>query len=81
MKDEKGITIINALQRILDKSTIIQKIFETNSSFYVKQQPMGNVQFLFFRSFWLVLKNVSIWQEDWAVVYNSSKFRDFTNFS
>ena len=33
------------------KPTIIHKIFETNSSFHVKQWTMGKVQFLFFRSF------------------------------
>ena len=62
-------------------SAIIQKIFETNSGFHVKQRPTGKVQFLFFSSFWLLLKKFSFWQEDWALVYNSSKFWDFLDFS
>ena len=44
-----------------DEPTIIRKIFETNSGFHVKQRHTGKVQFLFFSSFWLVLKNFSFW--------------------
>ena len=40
-------------------STIIQKIFETNSGFHVKQRHTEKVQFLFISSFWLVLKKFS----------------------
>ena len=54
--------------------TISHKIFETDPSFHVKQRPTGKVQFLFFRSAWLVLNKFSFWYEDWALVYNSSKF-------
>ena len=36
-------------------TTTIHKIFETNSSFHVKQRSTGKVQFLFFSSFLLVL--------------------------
>ena len=36
--------------------TINQKIFESNSSFYVKERTMGKVYFIFFfKSFLLVL--------------------------
>ena len=35
--------------------TTIHKIFETNSSFHVKQHTTGKVQFLFFSSILLVL--------------------------
>ena len=41
-------------------STIIQKIFETNCGFHVKQRLTGKIQFLFFSSFGLVLKNFFI---------------------
>ena len=54
--------------------TIIHKIFEINFSFHVKYPPMGKVQYLFFRSSWLVLKKFSFWHDDWKPVYNSSKF-------
>ena len=45
-----------------------------------KIAPYGKVRFLFFRSFWLVLRKFSFWQEDWALVYNSGKFWDFPDF-
>ena len=35
----------------------MEKIFETNSSFHVKQHTTGKVQFLFSRSLLLVLIN------------------------
>ena len=44
---------------LLFMSTTIHKIFETNSSFYVKQCTTGKVQFLFFSSFLLVLTQFS----------------------
>ena len=44
------------VQSAFQKPAIIHKIFETNSTFYVKQRPTEKVQFLFFRSFWLALK-------------------------
>ena len=43
-------------------ATTIHKIFETNSSFHVKQHIMGKVQFLFFSSFLLVLTKYSFWE-------------------
>ena len=52
----------------------LRKIFETNSSFHVKQRITGKVQFLFFSSFLLVLTKSSFWEEDWALGYNSMKF-------
>ena len=39
--------------------TIIDKMFEINSSFYVKHCSTGKVQFLFFRRFLLVLPKFS----------------------
>ena len=54
--------------------TAIHKIFETNSSFHVKQRTTGKVQFLFFSSFLLVLTKFSFWEEDWALDYNSMTF-------
>ena len=55
-------------------ATTIHKIFETNSSFHVKQGTTGKVQFLFLSSFLLVLTKFLFWEEDWALVYNSMKF-------
>ena len=43
----------------LDETAIIHKIFETNSSFHVKQRSMGKVQLLFFKRFLLVLTKFS----------------------
>ena len=40
-------------------TTISHKIFETNSSFYVKNRTTGKVQFLFFRRLLLVLTKSS----------------------
>ena len=59
---------------------IIHKISETNSSFHVKERTAGKVQCPFFMSFWLVLKKFSFWQEDCALLYNSSKLWNFPNF-
>ena len=44
----------------------MDKIFETNPSFDVKQRTMGKVQFLFFKSHLLVLTTFSFWEKDWA---------------
>ena len=41
------------------RATIINKVFETNSSFYVKLRSTGKVQLMFFRSFMLVLAEFS----------------------
>ena len=51
------------------KLETMDKKFETNSSFHVKQRTTGKVQFLSFRSFLLVLKKFSFWEE--AMGYNS----------
>ena len=44
--------------RYIHIATIIDKIFETNSSFNVKQRTTGKCQFLFVRSLLLVLKKM-----------------------
>ena len=56
------------------------KIFETNSSFYVKQRTTGKVQFLFVRTFFLVLKKILFWEKDRALGYNSISFESFLIF-
>ena len=61
--------------------TIIHKIFEINSSFHVKWRTATRVQYPFFKSFWLVLKECSSWQGESALVCNSSKFWDVPVFS
>ena len=55
--------------------TSSHKIFETNSSFHVKQRTMGKIQFLFFKSFLLALTKFLIWQGDWVLGYHSIKCR------
>ena len=60
---------------------IFHKIFNTKTSFHVKQCPTEKVQFLFFRSFCLVLKTFLFWQENWVLVYKSNKVWDFPDFS
>ena len=62
-------------------TTTIHRIFETKSNFHVKQRTTGKVQFLFFSSFLLVLTKFLFWEEDWALGYNSMKFRDFPDIS
>ena len=52
-------------------STIMDKMFDTNSSFNVKLRTTGKVSFLFFRSLFLVF--LAFWEEDWAIGYNSTK--------
>ena len=42
----------------------MNKIFETNSSFYVQKPNMGKIQFPFFWNFLLVMTKFSIWEED-----------------
>ena len=44
------------------------------TSFRVKQRTTGKVQFLFVRSFLLVLTQFLFWEEDWALGYTFMKF-------
>ena len=55
----------------------MDKIFETNSSFLVKERTAGKVQLRFFRRYLLVLKKMSVLEKD----YHSMKFGDFSDFS
>ena len=64
--------ILKIATRHLD--SIIHKIFEKNSGFHMKSHHTGKLQVLILRSFRQVLKIFLFWQEDWALVYNSSKF-------
>ena len=41
----------DGLPEIKLEPTIIDKIFETNSNFYVQRRTTGKVQFLFFKGF------------------------------
>ena len=43
---------------------IMEKIFETDSSFHLKQPTKEKVQFLFFRRFFIVLTKFSIGEGD-----------------
>ena len=55
--------VLNELEENIFQETIIQKLFGTSSSFPVKKHPAGKSQYKFLRSFWLVLKKFSFWQE------------------
>ena len=46
-------------------TTTSHKIFQTNSSFDVKQRTTRKVQFLLVSSFLLILTKFSFWEEDW----------------
>ena len=61
-------------------TTVLSKIFETNSSFYVKQRTTQKVKFPFSRSFVLVLTKFLFWKERWSLGYDFTKFRDFPDF-
>ena len=66
---------ISVFFQITKKFTAIpDKIFETNSSFHVKQHTAGKIQFLFLRVFLPVLAKLSFWAGDWALGYNSLNF-------
>ena len=43
-------------------SAVMDKIFETNSTFHVKKRTTGKVQFLFFDNFLLVLIKFLFWE-------------------
>ena len=61
--------------------TITHNIFENNSSFHVKWRTMGNVYFLFFKSFLLVFTKFLFWQGHWALGYHSMGLRYFSDIS
>ena len=56
------------LERIMDK------IFETSSSFNLKHLTAGKVEFPFSSSFLSVLTKFLFWPENWALGYNCIKF-------
>ena len=55
----------------------IYKTFEKILRFDVKYCSRGKVQYLVFSNFLLLLTIFSIWEEDWAIDYNSIDFLDF----
>ena len=69
------------LRNSIGRATMTYKIFETNSSFQVKERTAGEVWFRFFKSFLLVLAKLSFSQGDWALSYHSMGFRHFPNIS
>ena len=56
------------------QTTIIHKIFETNSSFPMKQRSTEKIQSPHFRRFLQVLGKRSYREEDWTLGNNSMKF-------
>ena len=61
------------------RETMSHKIFETNSSFHIKQRTTQKLELLFCARFMLVLSKFSCFLEDWALAYHSTKFRVFAN--
>ena len=59
------------------KTTIIHRIFQSNSSFHMKWYTTGKVYSRFFKRFLLVLTKFSFWQGDWALGYHSMRFLHF----
>ena len=56
-------------------------IFGTSSGFRVEWRPARYVQYLVLKDFWLEFKKFSFRREDCSLLYISSKFCDFTDFS
>ena len=52
-----------------EATKLFYKVFGTNCSFHVEYSTTEKVQFLFFKSFLLVLKKFSFWKEDKALGY------------
>ena len=52
----------------------IHKIFETNSSFYVKWRTKGKIKVMFSKRLLLVLTKFSSWQECWALGYHLLRY-------
>ena len=63
-----------------NEPTTTHKIFETNSSFHVKQRKREKFSFCF-KSFLLVGKRFLFWHGDWALGYHSMEFRHFPDIS
>ena len=57
------------------------RLYFFNSSFHAKWHTTGKVQFLFLKSFFLMLTKFLFWQGDWALGYYSMKFKIFLIFS
>ena len=60
-------------------STVMDTVFQTNFKFHVKQHTTRKAEFLSLGNVLLLLTKFSFWKEDWAIGYNSIKFRDFLN--
>ena len=56
-------------------------IFGTGSSFRMGRCTARGVSFLFFKSFLLVLAELSFWRGGWALGYHSMGFRHFPDVS
>ena len=55
-----GVVLETSAAKSLPSHTIMDKIFETNSSFHEKGHTTGKVQFLFFRSFFASINQIII---------------------
>ena len=55
--------------------TITSKISKTNSYFHLDQLATRKADFIFFKSFLLVLTKLVFWQGDWALSYHPMEFR------
>ena len=52
----------------------MDKIFEKNSSFHLKERTTAKISFLLFSSFLLLSTKFLFWEEDWALGYNYVMF-------
>ena len=52
----------------------MDKIFEKNFGFHVKQFTTGKIKYLVYNNFLLVLTKCPFWGEDWSLGYDSMQF-------
>ena len=59
--------------------TITSKISKANSYFHLDQLATGKADYIFLKSFLLVLTKLVFSQGDWALSYHPMEFRQFSD--
>ena len=77
-KTRKWRNLLSCFLNFFTRTT--DKIFETYSSFRMKQRTAGNLQFLLSKNLLLVLTKKFFWKENWTLSYNV-KLWDFPDIS